>query len=209
MTEADRTTAAPFIPPRPTLATLRTASKDCEGCPLFQHATQTVFGEGPETARVILIGKQPGDKEDQQGRPFEGPAGRLLDQALEEAGVDRRMVYVTNAVKHFKFEPRGKRRIHRKPGSLEIQACKPWLQAEIEVIGPRIVVCMGATAAQALMGPKFRVTQDRGVLLPFEHGTQVMATVHPSSLLRVTDRERRREEYERFVEDLRLIRTVV
>ncbi len=159
MTEGERPTAAPFVPTDPTLVTLRTAAKSCEGCHLYRSATQTVFGEGPETARVILIGEQPGDKEDLEGRPFVGPAGRLLGQALDEADVDRRMVYVTNAVKHFKFEPRGKRRIHQKPGSLEIQACKPWLEAEIAVIRPQIVVCMGATAAQALMGPKFRVTQ--------------------------------------------------
>ena len=204
----ERSTAAPFVPANPTLVTLRTAAIGCEGCHLYRSATQTVFGEGLETARVMLIGEQPGDKEDLEGRPFVGPAGRLLNQALDEAGVDRRTVYVTNAVKHFKFEPRGKRRIHQKPGSIEIQACKPWLQAEIDVIQPQIVVCMGATAAQALMGPKFRVTKDRGLVLPYDEGMRIMATVHPSSLLRVTDRERRKEEYGRFVEDLRRIRAV-
>ena len=209
MPKSDQSTAAPFVPPHPTLTALQTASKACQGCHLYLHATQTVFGEGPAGARIIMIGEQPGDQEDLQGRPFVGPAGRLLDKALEEAGIDRRIVYVTNAVKHFKFEPRGKRRIHQKPNSLEIDACRPWLEAEIAVIRPEVVVCLGATAAQAMMGPKFRVTKDRGVFFPHPQAARVMATVHPSALLRMPEPDRRKQEYGLFVEDLRQIRTVL
>lgn len=203
MAKAEAPTAEPFIPAHPTLTLLQSASKVCQGCHLYQYATQTVFGEGPPDARIVMIGEQPGDQEDQQGRPFVGPAGRLLDKALEEAEIDRRAVYVTNAVKHFKFEPRGKRRIHQKPNSLEINACRPWLEAEMETIRPDVLVCLGATAAQAMLGKAFRVTRDRGVLLPHPHAKWAIATVHPSALLRMT--EDREVEYARFVSDLRQI----
>jgi DNA polymerase len=209
LSRVSKPTAAPFVPPDATLPLLQLASKECKGCHLFEQATQTVFGEGPGSARVIMIGEQPGDQEDTQGRPFVGPAGRLLDKALEEAGVDRRIVYVTNAVKHFKFEPRGKRRIHQKPTALEINACRPWLEAELAVIQPEVVVCLGATAAQAIMGPKFRVTQERGKLFPHAGVPWVMATVHPSSLLRTPEREKRQAEFALFVEDLKQIRKKV
>lgn len=207
MPKPDAPTAAPFVPPHATLAVLRAASKRCEGCHLFERATQTVFGEGPAAARVILVGEQPGDKEDLDGHPFVGPAGKLLDKALEEAGIERRIVYVTNAVKHFKFEPRGKRRIHQKPNALEINACRPWLEAEIEVVRPEVVVCLGATAAQAMLGRAFRVTKDRGVFFPHERAKAVMATIHPSALLRMPDRQRWDEEFGLFVGDLRRVRT--
>jgi uracil-DNA glycosylase len=198
-------TAAPFLPPHPTLSVLQEAAKTCRGCHLFERATQTVFGEGPRDARVVLVGEQPGDQEDTRGRPFVGPAGRILDKALEEAEIDRRIVYVTNAVKHFKFEPRGKRRIHQKPNALEITACHPWLEAEIEVIQPDVVVCLGATAAQALLGRAFRVTKDRGKLFPLPRAKWVAATVHPSALLRIPDKSKRDLEYSLFVADLRQI----
>lgn len=201
--------AADFIPPHPTLRSLQAASKGCEGCDLYRNATQTVFGEGPVSARVILVGEQPGDQEDQTGKPFVGPAGHMLDKALEEAEVDRSIVYVTNAVKHFKFEPRGKRRIHQKPTGLEINACFPWLEAEMSVIKPEVVVCLGATAAQALLGRKFKVTQNRGLFFPHPKAKWVLPTVHPSSLLRMPDPDRRHQEYARFVEDLRQIRRKV
>jgi uracil-DNA glycosylase family protein len=197
--------AAPWVPPNPTLPKLIAASRTCEGCDLFRHATQTVFGEGPAKAPVILIGEQPGDAEDLAGRPFVGPAGKLLDRALEEAGVDRGRIYVTNAVKHFKFEERGKRRIHAKPNAAEITACKPWLEAEIALVRPELVVCLGATAAQALLGRTFRLTQARGQLFEHPWAKSVMATVHPSALLRMPDPARRHEEYALLVRDLELI----
>ncbi len=206
---AEQPTAAPFVSPQPTLTTLQISSRRCEGCHLFQHATQTVFGEGPATARIIMIGEQPGDQEDLQGRPFVGPAGKLLDKALEDAEIDRRIVYVTNAVKHFKFEPRGKRRIHQKPNGIEINACKPWLEAELDVIRPDVVVCLGATAAQAMLGPKFRVTKDRGTFFPHERAKWLMATIHPSALLRMPEPEKRHAEFELFVRDLKQIRTKI
>ena len=202
-------TAAPFVPTTRSLTVLAGASKDCRGCDLYKYATQTVFGEGPKDARVILIGEQPGDQEDLAGHPFVGPAGKMLDRALDDAEVDRRLVYVTNAVKHFKFEARGKRRIHSKPTGVEINACRPWLEAELALIQPELVVCLGATAAQSIMGRAFRVTQSRGVILPHPQAKQVMATVHPSSLLRVPEPERRKAEYEAFVSDLRVIRQAV
>ena len=202
-------TAAPFVPAHPNLKRLQEAAKTCEGCPLYERATQTVFGEGPTSARIIFVGEQPGDQEDLQGKPFIGPAGRLLDKALEEAEIDRKIVYVTNAVKHFKWEPRGKRRIHKKPSALEINACHPWLEAEMDVVQPDVVVALGATAAQSLLGAKFRVTKDRGVFFPHEQAKWVMATVHPSSLLRAPDPEKRHEEYAMFVADLRRIREKV
>lgn len=192
-------------PEKRTLVTLRAASKRCEGCDLFRFATQTVFGEGPSNAPVVFVGEQPGDQEDLSGKPFIGPAGKLLDRALVDAGVDRRQVYVTNAVKHFKFIERGKRRIHGKPSGMEISACRPWLEAELQVIQPRLLVCLGATAAQSLMGRDFRILRDRGTLFPHRWAKALMATVHPSALLRMPEPERREEEYRLFVRDLALI----
>ena len=195
-------TAAPLIPPNPTLPVLRTLAAECHACELYKRATQTVFGEGRKTARAMMVGEQPGDVEDRLGRPFVGPAGKLLDRALEEAGIDRDLVYVTNVVKHFKWSERGKRRIHEKPNAREIAACRPWLDAELFVVKPRVLVCLGATAAQALLGKKFKVTQQRGELLRSELAPYVMATVHPSSLLRAPDEETRRRETHRFIQDL-------
>ena len=195
-------TAAPLIPPRPTLRTLRQAAASCRACDLWKRGTQTVFGEGVRNALVMLVGEQPGNDEDLAGRPFVGPAGKLLDRALEEVGIDRRQTYVTNVVKHFKWEPKGKRRIHAKPDVVEITACLPWLQAEIDVVKPRAVVCLGATAAQALLGRKFKVTQQRGQFVPSPLAPLVTATVHPSSILRAPDDETRRAERARFVADL-------
>src|SRR6266542_1348977 len=195
-------TAAPLVPDRPSLPSLRAASAGCRACPLWERGTQTVFGEGPALAEVMLVGEQPGNDEDLSGRPFIGPAGRLLDRALEAAGIDRRSVYVTNAVKHFKWEPRGKRRIHQKPTAREVRACQPWLEAEIQVVRPRAVVCLGATAAQALLGRTFRVTEHRGELVASPLAPLVMATVHPSSILRAPDDETRRAELARLIEDL-------
>jgi uracil-DNA glycosylase len=198
-------TAAPLVPERPTLAKLRAAAAGCRACPLYKTGTQTVFGEGTATARAIFIGEQPGDSEDKLGRPFVGPAGKLLDRALEQAGIDRELVYVTNVVKHFKWTPRGKRRLHEKPNAREIAACRPWLQAELEVVKPEVLVCLGATAAQALLGRSFRVTQMRGEILEHELAQAIMATVHPSSILRAPDEESRHREMELFVRDLRKI----
>ena len=191
-------------PDTSSLATLRKAAKTCTACHLYKHATQTVFGEGPNGATLMLLGEQPGDQEDLAGKPFVGPAGKILDRALEEAGIDRTQVYVTNTVKHFKWEPRGKRRIHKKPNSREIAACRPWLEAELRVVRPGLLVCMGATAAQAVFGPKFRVTRERGKVLESELASKVVATVHPSSLLRQPDEESREREYKLFVADLRV-----
>src|SRR5213078_859686 len=182
---------------------VREAAKDCEACHLFERATQTVFGEGPKGATMMLVGEQPGDYEDVAGKPFVGPAGKIMDQALEEAGIDRSDVYVTNAVKHFKWEPRGKRRIHKKPNSREIAACRPWLEAELRVVRPDLLVCLGATAAQAVLGPTFRVTRERGKVIASELAPKVVATVQPSSLLRQPDEESREREYKLFVADLR------
>jgi DNA polymerase len=190
-------------PETSSLTTLKNAAKACTACHLFKRATQTVFGEGPKGATLMLLGEQPGDQEDVAGKPFVGPAGRILDRALEEAGINRAEVYVTNTVKHFKWEPRGKRRIHKKPNSREIAACRPWLEAELRVVRPRILVCLGATAAQAVFGPAFRVTRDRGKVLKSELASKVVATVHPSSLLRQPDEESREREYKHFVSDLR------
>jgi DNA polymerase len=189
----------------PTLEAAREAARHCRACDLWKLGTQTVFGEGSPDARVMLVGEQPGDKEDLVGKPFVGPAGAVLDKALEEAGIDRKQAYVTNAVKHFKWEPRGKRRIHKKPNSLEIAACRPWLDVEIELVRPEVIVCLGATAAQALLGSSFRVTRQRGQLLPFQLAPQILATVHPSSILRAPDDATRKREFERMVEDLRVV----
>lgn len=195
------------VPPgRPTLRTLKTAARDCRACHLWRRATQTVFGEGGAAAEVMLVGEQPGNEEDLEGHPFVGPAGRILNEALEQAGIDRARTYVTNVVKHFKWEPRGKRRIHAKPKAGEINACRPWLDAEIGVLRPRIIVCLGATAAKALLGNSFRVSVDRGRFVPSELAPLVTATVHPSSILREPDSRARREAMEAFVRDLKHVR---
>jgi DNA polymerase len=196
-------TAASLIPDSPTLPRLREAAAGCRACDLWKRGTQTVFGEGTRAARVMLVGEQPGNDEDLEGRPFVGPAGKLLDRALEEAGIDRRQVYVTNVVKHFKWEPRGKRRIHSKPNAGEVHACRPWLEAEIALVQPDVIVCLGATAAQALLGREFRVSQQRGQVVPSTLARAVTATVHPSSILRAPDEETRHREHRAFVEDLR------
>jgi uracil-DNA glycosylase family protein len=185
------------------LETLRAEAAGCRACDLWKTGTQTVFGEGTRKADVMLVGEQPGDQEDKQGRPFVGPAGHVLDEALEAAGIDRTKVYVTNVVKHFKWTAQGKRRIHKKPNAEEIAACKPWLSAELETVRPRMLICLGATAAQALLGRNFRVTKDRGHLVDSPLAPMVMATVHPSSILRAGDDESRRVEMKRFIEDLR------
>lgn len=195
-------TAEPFVPPRAGLDELREAAAGCRGCPLHREATQAVFGEGAEDARVMLVGEQPGDQEDRQGKPFVGPAGRLLDRALAEAGIEPGEAYVTNAVKHFTFTLRGKRRIHKQPSLREMTACGPWLEAELERVEPELVVTLGATAGKALLGPSFRVTRERGALLEREiHGRpeRVVATIHPSAVLRAEDRE---AVYEGLVSDL-------
>ncbi len=196
-------TAAPLVPSRLSLPALRAAAADCTACDLYERGTQTVFGEGLQTARAIFVGEQPGDREDRAGRPFVGPAGKLLDRALEEAGIDRKLVYVTNTVKHFKWTPRGKRRLHEKPNAREIAACRPWLEAELAVLEPEVLVCLGATAAQAMLGKSFRVTRMRGHILRHELARAIMATVHPSSILRAPDEEARRREMELFIRDLK------
>ena len=201
--------AESFVPPRPTLNKLRAAAAECTGCDLYKFGTQTVFGEGKSSSLIMFIGEQPGDKEDLTGRPFVGPAGALLDKALEEAGIDRSKVYVTNAVKHFKWEPRGKRRIHKKPNSMEITACRPWLDAELKVVKPRAIICLGSTAAQAVISPKFRVSVQRGQFVKSDLAEFVTATVHPSSILRAPSDEARRLERARFVDDLRKIRAAL
>ena len=194
-----------LIPERPTLESVREAAGGCQACALWERGTQTVFGEGSESADIMLVGEQPGDKEDLAGRPFVGPAGKLLDHALEEAGIDRGKIYVTNTVKHFKWEPRGKRRIHKKPNAEEIAACRPWLDSEIELVGPRVIVCLGATAAQALLGSKFRLTHHRGEFVESSLAPLVTATVHPSSILRAPDEETRQMETAAFIDDLRRV----
>jgi uracil-DNA glycosylase len=199
-----RISAAP-IPDKLTLPALRAAATGCKACDLWRLGTQTVFGEGTATARVMMVGEQPGDKEDLQGRPFVGPAGGILDKALAAAGIDRNDVYVTNIVKHFKWEPRGKRRLHKKPNSLEISACRPWLEAEIKVVKPEVVVLLGATAAQGIMGGQFRVTQQRGQWVQSDIASLVLATVHPSSILRAPDDDSRHEEMRKFVVDLKKV----
>ncbi len=203
------TTASEWVPDRPTLPRLRAAVHKCEGCDLYKHATQAVFGEGPPSSQIIFIGEQPGDQEDLQGHPFVGPAGKLFDRALREAGIDRSVVYITNAVKHFKFEERGKRRIHQKPNSEEITACRPWLETEISLIKPRIIVCLGATAAQSILGNKYRVTKERGRFIEHALAPHVTSTVHPSAVLRAPDAEQREIEYRHFVEDLQKVRELL
>ncbi len=193
------------VPHGATLPDLKRAAASCTACDLYERATQTVFGEGPPGAAVMFVGEQPGDYEDVAGRPFVGPAGKLLDQVLEEVGIDRSQVYVTNVVKHFKWTPAGKRRLHAKPNAREISACRPWLEAEIASVKPKVLVCLGATAAQALLGRNFRVSRQRGELISSPLAPYAIATVHPSSLLRAPDEETRRQEKERFVEDLRKV----
>ncbi|MGK4006621.1 UdgX family uracil-DNA binding protein [Sorangium sp. So ce1036] len=195
-------TAAALIPSGPSLQSLREAAAGCRACPLWERGTQTVFGEGSARSSVLLVGEQPGDMEDRAGKPFVGPAGQLLDRALEAAGIDRSRAYVTNVVKHFKWEPRGKRRIHQRPDAREIRACLPWLAAEIAVVRPEVVVCLGATAAQALLGSSFRVTRERGRIVASPLAPRTLATVHPASILRVPDEAARRAELSRFIADL-------
>ena len=197
------------MPAKKTLPALQAAAAGCRGCELYRRGTQTVFGEGRRDARVMMVGEQPGNDEDLAGQPFVGPAGKLLDRALAAAGIDRGDVYVTNVVKHFKWEPRGKRRIHAKPNQVEIAACLPWLQAELDVVEPEAVVCLGATAAQALLGPRFRVTRERGTWVKAPWAERVLATVHPSAILRAPDDEARHREFDLFVADLRHVSAVL
>jgi uracil-DNA glycosylase family protein len=206
---SEQGSASALIPDSPTLPKLREAAASCRACELWTRGTQTVFGEGGRRAVVMFVGEQPGDKEDLAGRPFVGPAGQLLDRALSKAGLDRDQAYVTNVVKHFKWQRRGKRRIHEKPNSVEIGACRPWLEAEIALIKPKVIVCLGATAAQALLGKQFRVTQQRGQLIPSSLAPFVMATVHPSSILRAPDEETRQSETDQFVADLMSVTQVL
>jgi DNA polymerase len=197
--------AAPFVPNTTDQRKLRAAAQKCTGCDLYKNATQAVFGEGPQQAHVMFVGEQPGDQEDLQGRPFVGPAGALLDKALADAGVPRDDVYVTNAVKHFKWEPRGKRRIHKKPRMSEIKACRPWLEAELRAIKPTVLVCLGATAAQAVLGPQFKLMQNRGQVQSSALAERVIATIHPSAVLRAPDSEGRRQAYQMLVDDLTVV----
>ena len=209
ITSLDSGTAAALVPASPTLGTLQQAARDCRACPLWKTGTQTVFGAGSRKADVIFVGEQPGNDEDLAGTPFVGPAGKLLDKALSEVGINRDEVYVTNAVKHFKWEPKGKRRIHKKPNAREIAACRPWLDAELQVLKPRVLVCLGATAAQALLGKEFRVSQRRGQFVQSPLAPHVIATVHPSSILRAPDDESRHAEMARFISDLRKVARVI
>lgn len=205
--------AAAFLPARHTLPALREAVQGCRGCDLYRNATQAVFGEAVAPPRhgirIMMVGEQPGDREDKEGRPFVGPAGKLLDRCLEEAGIDRSEVYVTNAVKHFKWEPRGKFRLHKKPAASEIFACKPWLEAEVEAVKPALIVCLGATAAQALLGSAFRVTQSHGTVQHREGWPAMVATAHPASILRAPTEEDRHRQTATFVEDLRVVRMLM
>ena len=201
--------AADLVPPRPSLPKLREAASGCRACPLWENATQTVFGAGRRGSAAMFVGEQPGDREDREGEPFVGPAGRLFDEALALAGIDRKAAYVTNAVKHFKWEPRGKRRIHAKPSWSELAACRPWLEAELAVVRPRVLVCLGATAAQSLLGRQFRVTKQRGEWIESDLAERVTATIHPSAILRQRDDESRHEEMDKFVQDLKLVASVL
>ena len=199
----------PLLPLQGSLQDLKKAASNCQACDLWKRGTQTVFGEGAAHAKIMFVGEQPGDQEDLQGRPFVGPAGKLLDKALADAGIDRQKVYVTNAVKHFSWEPRGKRRIHKKPNAVEIAACRPWLDAEIAALRPKIIVLLGATAAQSLLGRDFRVTQHRGELLKSELAPYVLATVHPSSILRAPDEQARHDAMKQFIADLKKIARIL
>ena len=207
--KSENTSADDLIPKQLTFLSLKAAAAECKACDLWKKGTQTVFGEGRRRANVIFVGEQPGNEEDLTGKPFVGPAGRLFDEALAEAGIDRKQTYVTNVVKHFKWEPRGKRRIHKKPNAVEINACRPWLEAEIALVKPQVIVALGATAAQALLGPKFLVTKQRGKFLESTLAPYIMATVHPSSILRAPDAETRRLEYRHFVNDLKKLARVM
>jgi DNA polymerase len=204
-----QSSAAEFFPSRKSLKAFRDAAADCKACDLWKRGTQTVFGEGPRRAAVLFVGEQPGNEEDLSGHPFVGPAGRLFNDALAAAGIDRAQAYVTNIVKHFKWEPRGKRRIHKKPNSSEINACRPWLEAEIALVKPKVIVCLGATAAQALLGAKFRVSKQRGQFIESTLAPYIMATVHPSSILRAPDDETRRLEKRKFIDDLKKVARVI
>lgn len=197
--------AAPFVPNTTDVAKLRAASRRCTGCDLYKNATQVVFGAGPQAARVVFVGEQPGDQEDLEGLPFVGPAGALLDKALADAGIPRGEVYVTNAVKHFSWEPRGKRRIHKKPRASEIRACRPWLEAELRAVKPAVLVCLGATAAQSVLGAQFKLMQSRGQVHTSALADRVIATLHPSAVLRAPDSEGRRAAYEMLVDDLKVV----
>jgi len=201
--------AEDFFPDRKTLPAFREAAADCQACDLYKRGTQTVFGAGTRQAEVLFVGEQPGNDEDLEGEPFVGPAGKLLDKALEEAGIDRQKAYVTNVVKHFKWEPRGKRRIHKKPNAREITACRPWLEAEIEIVKPKVIVCLGATAAQALLGSQFRVSKDRGKFIEADLAPYIIATIHPSAILRAPDDETRHEQKRRFIDDLKKVADVL
>jgi DNA polymerase len=203
------TSAEDFFPEQLTLPALKTAAAECKACDLWKKGTQTVFGEGKRRATILFVGEQPGNEEDLTGKPFVGPAGRLFDEALAEAGIKRKQTYVTNVVKHFKWEPRGKRRIHKKPNAPEIKACRPWLEAEIALVKPHVIVALGATAAQSLLGAQFRVTKQRGQFLESNLAPYIMATVHPSSILRAPDDETRRLEYRQFVNDLKKLASVI
>ena len=198
-------TALPFLPEHPTLENIWPAAQGCRGCDLYKTGTQAVLGVGPRKASAVFVGEQPGDQEDLAGKPFVGPAGRVLDEALEEVGIPRSEVYVTNAVKHFKWEPRGKRRIHQKPTLGEVKACRPWLETELALIRPRIIVCLGATAAQSILGPQVRITRDHGQFFESPWATLTTVTLHPSALLRMPDEEKRREARVQFLEDLRKV----
>jgi len=197
--------AADFLPTHRTLKALREAARSCKGCDLYKNATQTVFGEGPRTASVVFVGEQPGDQEDRQGRPFAGPAGRLLDKALADAQIPRSQVYVTNAVKHFKFIWRGKRRLHQKPSIRQVTACRPWLEAEIEVLRPKLLVCMGAVAAQSVIGKAVPITQSRGKFLKSDLGPLTFITIHPSAIYRHPEKKEQEKEYRRFAEEMKLV----
>jgi len=205
MATLQKTSAAAFLPKRHTLESLRAAARSCKGCDLYKNATQTVFGEGPKDASVMLVGEQPGDMEDRQGHPFVGPAGRLLYKALAEARIPRDEVYITNAVKHFKWIQRGKRRLHQKPLIRQVVACKPWLEAEIQIIHPKVVVCLGATAAQSMMGRIVRITQERGKFLDGDSGAAVFITIHPSSIYRLREKDEQEKEYRRFVAEMKAV----
>ena len=206
MTSSNILGAAKYVPSGATLPQLREAAQKCKGCELYRNATQAVLGEGPSSARILMVGEQPGDKEDVAGKPFVGPAGALLDRALADAGIDRSDVYVTNAVKHFKFEERGKRRIHKKPSETEILACRPWLDAELSHVKPEIVVCLGATAAHAFIGKKHQLLKERGRFFEHPMVKTVTATLHPSAILRAPDAEQRHAAYDDFVKDLKAVR---
>jgi uracil-DNA glycosylase family protein len=205
VTKKSHGSAKSLIPKNPTLSSLRKAAADCQACPVWENATQTVFGDGKAHAKVMFVGEQPGNDEGLKGKPFVGPAGRLLDDALELAGIDRGQTYVTNAVKHFKWKRQGKRRIHEKPNSKEIEACRRWLEAEIAVVKPKVVVALGATAAQTLLGKQFRVTRERGKFIKTAIAPVITATVHPSSILRTPDEQARKEQMQAFVDDLKKV----